>query len=74
MSDKKLPETIVELKDDYRARDAAGHKTRHVYINGVKVLVEADSVVLVQGENEITKVMLTLLPKEVRLNTEDSNE
>lgn len=71
MSERKKPETVVEFKDDHRALEAPGHKARRIYINGTEVLVEAGSVELLAGDNEVTKVMLTLLPKEVHFNTEE---
>lgn len=67
-SKRDVPRTVVELVDTHPRSDAPAHRTREVRINGQAVLVETNSLVIDYGDGEATKVMLTILPTEVRFN------
>ena len=72
-----FPKTLIEFRD--RHRDSTGqllHKAcGPILIDGNPVAVERGSVKFESGEDQITKVTLTLLPHEVRFNhnTEENN-
>lgn len=74
----KPPRTLVEFVDrvpEGRDPDSnIAHKTQAIYINGEEVLVERDTTVLDFGDNEVTKVTLTILPTEVRFTAKEATE